>query len=154
TSGDIAEMHDAISDATGYEGTDEYVPRGADPYELKKEQPKVMDSLGRPVRTEALVWGLGDKNLGVTMAKPDVLTLRLFSYPAWEVTVNGQRAKTATTEVTGLIMIPVLAGHNDIRLHFGRTQDRTLGGLASLASLAIFVGAWIKSSPSPANTKT
>jgi uncharacterized membrane protein len=34
SAGDIGEMNDAIADGTGYEGTDEYVPAGADADEL------------------------------------------------------------------------------------------------------------------------
>ena len=36
TGADIEEMHDAITDGTGYEGTDEYVPAGVDPYEIAR----------------------------------------------------------------------------------------------------------------------
>jgi hypothetical protein len=144
---DIAEMSDAITDGTGYEGSDEYVPAGADPYELNKDQPPVVDSSGRPVRTESLTWTPAGKHLVVRTAGPEVLTLRLFNYPAWEVTVNGQRVATQTTEVTGLMMIPVTGRRDDIQIHFARTRDRTVGGVVSLLSIGMLLGMWMTTKP-------
>jgi hypothetical protein len=140
---DIAEMSDAMTDGIGYEGSDEYVPAGADPYELNKGQAQVTASSGHSARTEALEWGPVDKHLVVQSDTSQLITLRLFNYPAWEVMVNGRPISTQTTDVTGLIMIPVGAGRGDIHIHFGRTRDRTVGGLVSLLSLVIFWGAWI-----------
>jgi hypothetical protein len=137
-------MSDAISDGAGYEGTDEYVPAGADPYELKKDQPEIVDLSGHPLRTETAQWGPAEKHFVVHSKTPGLLTLRLFNYPAWEVMVNGKRVETQTTDVTGQMEIPVAAGRNDVRIHFGRTRDRTIGDLASLLSLGLLLTAWIK----------
>jgi len=144
TAADIEEMTDAISEGTGYEGTDEYVPAGADPYELNKNQPQVADSSGHPRRMETLQSGPAEKHFVVHSKTPELLTLRLFNYPAWEVVVNGKRVEPQTADVTGQMEIPVAAGQNDIRIHFGRTRDRTIGGLASLLSLGLLLAAWIK----------
>jgi hypothetical protein len=70
--------------------------------------------------------------------------LRLFNYPAWEVTVNADRIKTETADVTGQMEIPVVAGASEVNIHFGRTPDRTLGGGISLLCWAVFLMAWIK----------
>jgi hypothetical protein len=144
TSADIAEMSDAVLDRTGYEGSDEYVPAGADSYELHKDQPLVVDSSGHGFRTEGLIWKPAGKSLVIHAPSPQVVTLRLFNYPAWEVSVNGTRVATQTTEVTGLLQIPVTAGRNEIGIHFGHTQDRTAGGLMSLLSLGILVTGMFK----------
>ena len=144
TAADIEEMSDALTEGAGYEGTDEYVPAGADPYELKKDQPQIVDSSGHPLRTETVQWGPAEKHFVVHSNTPELLTLRLFNYPAWEVMVNGRRVETQTTDVTGQMEIPVAAGRNDVRIHFGRTVDRTIGGLASLLSLGLLLAAWIK----------
>jgi hypothetical protein len=69
--------------------------------------------------------------------------LRLFNYPAWEVTVNGEHVDTQTTEVTGQMMIPVTPGRKDIRLRFARTRDRTIGGAVSVLSFGVLFAAWI-----------
>ena len=144
TAADIEEMSDALTEGAGYEGTDEYVPAGTDPYELKKVQPQIVDSSGHPLRTETLRWGPAEKHFVVHSNTPELLTLRLFNYPAWEVMVNGKRVETQTTDVTGQMEIPVAAGRNDVRIHFGRTRDRTIGGLASLLSLGLLLATWIK----------
>ncbi len=144
TAADIAEMSDAISDGTGYKGTDEYVPVGADPSELNKDEPEVADSSGHPRQTEDIRWGPSEKQFVVHANLPELLTLRLFNYPAWEVTVNGIRVEPQSTDVTGQMEIPVAAGRNEVRIHFARTPDRTIGGLASLLSLGLLLALWTK----------
>jgi hypothetical protein len=144
---DIREMSDAIYIGAGYEGTDEYVPFGADPYELDKDLSRVTDSSGAPQRTEVLQWGPVDKHLVVHTRGAELLTLRLFNYPAWEVIVNGKRVETQTTEVTGQMEIPIATGRNDVHIRFGRTRDRTIGDLVSLVSLGALLAAWIATRP-------
>ena len=139
---DIREMSDAVADGTGYEGTDEYVPAGADPYELNKSLPRVSDDMGAVVQSEMLAWGPTEKHFTVQAAAPQNLTVRLFSYPAWEVVVNGKPTTTRKTDVTGLIVIPIAAGDSDVRIYFRRTIDRFVGNILSLISLAVLVVAW------------
>ncbi len=144
---DIQEMKDAISDGTGYEGTDEYVPSGADPYELKKDLPKVSDVSGAPVKVEMREWSATEEHFVVRANAPQSLTLRLFNYPGWQVTVNGTPVPTETSDVTGLMMIQMKAGEDDVRIHFAPTPDRLFGRWVSLLSLVVFVGLWIKTVP-------
>jgi non-canonical purine NTP pyrophosphatase (RdgB/HAM1 family) len=144
TATDIREMSSAIADGTGYEGSDEYVPAGADPYELNKSLPRVCDEKGAPVPSEMLTWGKTEKHFRVHRVAPQNLVVRLFNYPAWEVVVNGKPTKTQRTDITGLIVIPIAAGDNDVQIHFRRTSDRVVGNLVSLISLALFVVAWVK----------
>jgi hypothetical protein len=148
-SADIQEMADAVSDGTGYEGTDEYVPGGADPYELKKDLPQVSDEKGSPANVRVLEWNAAQKHFDVRADSPEDLTLRLFNYPAWKVTVNGFPTQTRTSEVTRLMIIPVATGENDVRVSFTRTPDRLAGEIVSLISLGVFAAFWIRSrSPS------
>lgn len=144
---DIEEMRDAVSEGTGYEGTDEYVPAGADPYELNKDLSQVVASYHEAKPTQVLQWGPVDKHFVVHTDGLELLTLRLFNYPAWEATVNGKPVATQTADVTGLMQIPLMPGTNDVRLHFGRTRDRTIGGEISLLSLGLLIAAWIKTQP-------
>src|SRR6266850_7160851 len=144
TPADIEEMSDAISEGMGYEGTDEYVPAGADPSELNKDQPQIADSSGRPMRTDDADWRPAEKQFVVRADRPALLILRLFNYPAWEVMVNGRRVEAQTTEVTGQMEIPVATGRNDVRIHFARTVDRTIGGVVSFFSLGLMLALWIK----------
>ncbi|MGA7560457.1 MAG: 6-pyruvoyl-tetrahydropterin synthase-related protein [Terriglobales bacterium] len=144
TAADIREMSDAVDDGSGYEGTDEYVPAGVDPYELNKELPRVSDATGATLPNEMLAWDATEKQFTVHAAVAQNLTVRLLSYPAWEVVVNGKPTATGKTDVTGLIVVPIAAGDNDIRIHFRRTIDRVVGNIVSLISLGVFVAAWTK----------
>lgn len=137
---DVEEMRDAIAEGTGYEGTDEYVPAGADAYELNKDAPVVAASI--TPRSEILQWNALDKHILVRVDRSDLVTMRLFNYPAWEVAVNGKQVQTSTAEVTGQMQIPVAPGSNDIHIHFGRTRDRTIAGWISLVSLALLLAGW------------
>jgi len=147
TASDVREMSGAVADGTGYEGTDEYVPDGADPYELNKSLPRVSDDTGAPVPSEMLAWGQTEKRFTVHAAAPQNLTVRLFNYPAWEVVVNGKLTETQTTDVTGLIVIPIAAGDSDVHIHFRRTIDCFIGNIVSLISLGLLVVAWVQTRP-------
>jgi hypothetical protein len=149
TSGDIAEMEDAISDEIGYEGTDEYVPVGADPSEVKKDLPPVSDSGGTAASVQMLEWDATEKHFVAHTDSAENVTVRLFNYPAWKVIVNGKPAATETSEVTGLMVIPLPAGENDVQINFGRTSDRLVGGLVSGISVILFGVAWIMTKPKP-----
>ena len=147
TAGDIREMHDALADGTGYEGTDEYVPAGADSYELNKNLPLISDDTGASVPSQVFLWGPIEKHFTVHAATPQDLTLRVFNYPAWEVEVNGKPAKTRTTNVTGLIVISLAAGYNDVYIYFRRTSDRVIGSVISLISVGLVIAAWSMTQP-------
>ncbi len=138
---DIAEIRDSIREGKGYEGTDEYVPAGADPYELKQGLPRVTVEGGTAVWVHVQQWGPESKIIDAEVRRPAKLILRLLNYPAWKVTVNGRAAATETTEVTGQMIVPIPPGSNRIRVVFSRTWDRTIGAIISLLS-ALTAGAW------------
>jgi hypothetical protein len=165
TAADIREMSNAVADGSGYEGIDDYVPAGDDAYELNKSLPLVGSDKdndndngsdkGLLVQSEILDWGPTEKHFRVHAAAPQNLIVRLFSYPAWDVVVNGKPTATQKTEVTGLIVIPIAAGDSDVYIYFRRTMDRHIGNAVSLISLALFVVAWVETrTPNrrPANT--
>jgi hypothetical protein len=136
TSADFGEMLEHQQSGAGYEGTDEYVPAGADPYEIKQEAPRVAlndegvapDQLQR-IRIE--LWNAESRVFTAEVERPGQLVLRLFNYPAWRAEVNGRMVETSTREVTGQMLIPVQAGENRVRITFTRIWDRTLGGVIS-----------------------
>lgn len=172
---DIREMSAAIANGTGYEGTDEYVPAGADPYELDKNLPLVSDDTGAPIPIRMLVWEPTEKhfivhsdvhsdvqndvhndvhndvrnaigNAGGSVA-PQNLVVHLFNYPAWTVVINGKPTATQETEVTGLMVIPIAGGENDVQIHFRRTSDRVAGDVVTLISLLTLVFFWLRTRP-------
>jgi hypothetical protein len=139
TSADIAEMQDNIQEGLGYEGTDEYVPAGADAYEIRHDARRVtLEGRGR-AQIHVLQWGPTSKFFTADMSEPGKLVLRLFDYPAWRVEVNHRAIATETAETTGQIIAPVQAGENQVQITFMRTRDRTVGGIISLATFLLLV---------------
>ena len=138
TAADIEEMHDAVAEGQGYEGTDEYVPAGADPYEVKKDAPKVsIETQESATRIHVLKWEPESKSFITDNAKPATLDLRLFNYAAWKAQVNGRPVAIQTHELTGQMVIAAGAGTNQVTIIFSRTWDRTAGGIVS--AIAVFV---------------
>jgi hypothetical protein len=144
TAADFGEMLEHQQSGAGYEGTDEYVPAGADPYEIRQDAPRVAlndegvapDQLQR-IRIEQ--WNAESTVFTAQVERPGQLVLRLFNYPAWRAEVNGRMVTTSTREVTGQMLIPVQAGENRVQITLTRTWDRTLGGVISGVT-AFFLG--------------
>lgn len=137
---DIQELQDSLQEGPGYEGTDEYVPIHADPYEIKKDARRVVVDGGGRIKVHITEWAPESKRFLVDVTEPATLVLRLFNYPAWKVEVNGQATSSSTEEVTGQMTIPVTPGENRVRLVFVRTWDRTVGAAISiLAGLALLL---------------
>jgi hypothetical protein len=143
---DFGQMLGSQRSGAGYEGTDEYVPVGADPYEIKQGAPRVaLDDDASPNQLQQIRiqrWNAESKLFTSKVNQPAQLVLRLFNYPAWQVEVNGQVVGTATRDITGQLLIPVQAGENRVQIVFTRTWDRTLGGVISGLS-ALFLGGFV-----------
>lgn len=141
--GDIQEMSDVMADGKGNEGIDEYVPLGADPYDVDREVPPVTAIPGDVIKMRTIRWTAEDRRFLVQCARPTVLTIRLFDYPAWQTTVNGNPVTTGRSEGTGQLLVPVSAGRSEVAIHFTRTWDRLLGGIVSLLSSVLFLFIWL-----------
>ena len=147
TAADFAEMLELQRTGAGYEGTDEYVPAGADSYEVKHDAPRVTlnddatQSEIQPLRIQR--WNAESKVFTVHLEHPGVLVLRLFNYPAWNVEVNGQTVSASTRDVTGQMLIPVQAGESRVTVKFKRTWDRILGGIISGVTALFVAGFFI-----------
>ena len=137
SAGDINEIRDNLQEGKGYEGTDEYVPAGADPYEIRQDAPQAKLENPVPGHVRVLEWQPQRKSITVRASKPAQLGLRLFNYPAWRVTVNGSPVAAETHEVTGQMMIPPNPCENEVRVTFARTWDRTWGAVISLLTLVL-----------------
>jgi hypothetical protein len=147
TAQDVEGIHQSIVSGAGYEGTDEYVPRGADPYEVKQDAPKVealAEGAGeKPVVTVSdVTWRAELRTFSVQASEPAKLVLRLFNSPAWRAEVSGRAVPTKTMDVTGQMVIAVPAGHSRVTIRFMRTRDRTIGIAVSVitALLLIIIG--------------
>jgi len=140
---DLREMQDNMaSDGSGYEGTDEYTPVGAEPSAVDKDARQAVVVGGAHAAIRILRWGAESKTVTADMSAPDQLAVRLFPYPAWKVEVNGRVVETAAREGTGQMVVPVQAGMNRVQITFVRTWDRRLGGWISAVAVIAML-AWI-----------
>lgn len=139
---DLREMQDNMESAIGYEGTDEYTPVGADPAAADKEARDVTVLGTARAAIHVLRWDASAKEFTAQMSAPDELALKLFPYPAWKITVNGQVVQPTLRRGTGQMLVAVHTGMNNVQIRFIKTWDRTLGGWISVLSL-LFVVAWI-----------
>jgi hypothetical protein len=73
--------------------------------------------------------------LHVTALAPARVALRLLNYPAWRVEVNGARVTPENNGDTAQMVVAVPAGTSEIIVVFGRTWDRTVGGIATIVSI-------------------
>jgi len=121
TKADIAEMLENARNGQGYEGTDEYVPTRADPYEVKHDAARVMFTGQSGARVHLQQWAPESKAFTADAAGAGTLVLRLFNFPAWKVEVNGRVVDALSDESTGQMLIPVKAGENRVCITFIRT---------------------------------
>lgn len=136
TAADLREMQDNMASGVGYEGVDEYVPVGADPYNVDKSARLV--TVTGPARAAIRVaqWTPELRVFSAEMSAAENLQLRLFRYPAWSVEVNGHEVTTGLSDGMGQMLVPVQAGANFVQITFVRTWDRRVG--AWLSGLAVF----------------
>jgi len=137
---EIAKMVDQHRSGAGYEGAEEYVPVGGDPYDVRRDAPLVGVSGGGTAEVHVQSWTPQLKSFNVEMDQPGKLVLRLFNYPAWRVEVNGEVVEAETQDDTGQMMIAAHAGVNAVRLEFIRTWDRTLGDVISAGTMVLLAG--------------
>ncbi|HMF91959.1 MAG TPA: hypothetical protein VKL40_15050 [Candidatus Angelobacter sp.] len=143
---DIKEMADAMSEDQGYEGVDEYLPRGADPSLLKPKTPLLTADEGTTHPALVDPWSAESREFTIAAEQPSQIVLRLLNYPAWRVEVNDRPATTETHPDTGQMMIPVEPGTNKVKIAFVRTRDRTAGDAVSAGTglLIILLAVWKK----------
>lgn len=139
TAADIAEIRDNVREGIGYEGTDEYVPRGADAYQIRQDARKVAVEGGGKIRIHIQQWAPESKYFTADVTQPAKLVLRLFNYPSWKVEVNDRLIRAETEEVTGQMIIPVQPGDNRVRIRLSRTWDRTMGAAISLVAVILTI---------------
>jgi hypothetical protein len=151
---------------SGFAGTDEYTPRGAENDDIQPGLPPVRvlrtadgdegplnpdqdtwtptpaNEVPATVRTET--WGGEQRAAVVTSPQPGYAVLRLMDYPAWRVTVNGEPMPMGARihREDGLTVIPVKAGETRIVAQWAATPDEWAGRAISLLALAVTL-AWM-----------
>lgn len=161
----VAGMLNVYRAGNGFEGTDEYAPRGADDSLVATGLPAAClaaspaTALGQSVDGEPPAWSADQQSCEKTFAatsergKPvaehlrvdaDVqhdgfLVLRLRRYAAWQVRVNGQLATNLPQRADGLLAVPVGAGRDQVTVDWTTTRDVELGWWMSAAALGLLV---------------
>ena len=82
-------------------------------------------------------WNAENKELTVKSNEDVRIALRLLVYPAWRVEVNGMAVTPRRAEDVAQMILSLRAGTSDIRVHFARTADRTIGSAISVVGLVI-----------------
>ncbi len=147
--------------AAGFEGTDEYTPRGADNSILQQGLPQVRvvaqvnddaadsgeqnpqwkePTIRSAARIEVAEWSSEHKVLRIQGAPNGFAVLRLMDYPAWQVRLNGQPVQARPTRNDGLMTIPITAGTSTIEVRYGTTRDLWIGLVLSITALLALLG--------------
>jgi len=165
-SSDLSNIAHQIQSGRGYEGTDEYAPIGCDRYQFPgnpddSERPEDVSPESAPriakldpdsddivpaagVRLHTQLWTSDRREFTAESAEAVTLAVRLVSYPAWTIHVNGHDAQFETRPETQQILVPLPAGNNRVEIRFRRTPDRTLGdAISALSAAALCAFAWI-----------
>lgn len=136
---DLQEMVDNQQDGVGNDGTDEYVPVAADSYDVDQSAPRVQFKGSGSAKIRVEEWQEEQRRFVATATSPGKLLLRLFNYPCWKVEVNGTTVPTETTPHTGLMVIPIPAGEDRVRITWVEGWDRRIGGMVSIFGLVVVV---------------
>jgi hypothetical protein len=159
-------MLDDYNAGTGFEGTDEYAPVGADnslvatdlPFACLVLDPAIVLGKGDPPSTPD--WaadqgtcdatypegrGASPEHLSLVAAIPHsgALVLRLRTYPAWRVRVNGIDTRPFPGRQDGLMVVPVPSGRVDLAVDWTTTPDVLIGRLISGLALVLVTGLWL-----------
>jgi hypothetical protein len=141
---DITTLQAGVAAGGGFDGVDEYDPKGDDHYNLAVKAPQVqvlaadLDAGNAPPAGATILverWSAAEKRLHVTALAPARVALRVLNYPAWRVEVNGARVTPENNGDTAQMVVAVPPGASEVSVVFGRTWDRTVGGVVSMLSI-------------------
>jgi hypothetical protein len=156
-------MVDAFHSGAGFEGGDEYAPPDADNSLIAMNLPEACLTaspstvLGQGPDGTDLVWSANQKSCDATfLASPNAdppatehlsinaitnhagyLILRLRSYPAWRVKVNGELVRTLPERADGLMAVPVPQGLVNLTVNWTTTRDIIVGRWLSALVLVL-----------------
>jgi hypothetical protein len=161
----LAAAVQAFRAGQGYEGVDEYTPTACDRSQLPGNPDDttrptgVSPATAPPIAMVSRASGDVVPAQGVTLdfqrssaereifreesLAPVTLALRILSYPAWQIDVDGHEILARVQPGTGQIVEPLPAGAHQVALHFRRTWDRTAGDAISAGAFIILLAfAW------------
>jgi len=161
----VAGMLNTYHAGEGFGGTDEYEPIGADnsliatnlPFSCLVSDPDTVLGKG-PGGDTPPEWDADQRSCEATfeaasydgrarfehlrlnafMPQAGFLVLRLRTFPAWRVTVNGQPAASAPARDDGLMIVPVVQGPLKLAVDWVTTPDVVVGRWLSALALLFF----------------
>jgi hypothetical protein len=159
----MADLLDLYRGGGGLEGTDEYEPPDSDHWKIATGLPDACFS-----RNSDTTLGVVSADGGIPAWSPDqgscevtakaqlrqpehmrlstetprsgFLILRLLSYPAWRITVNGKPMEQADPRDDGLIAVPVPQGAVALSVNWTTTPDAVAGRWISALALLLLIG--------------
>lgn len=161
----VPAMVTALSAGKGYAGTSEYEPIGADisliPMNLPEAcltvDPAVV--LGKPNSDGNLSWDQSqrtcDADYSVTSSAPEhlritgvashpgFLIIRLLTYPAWKVALNGNLVRPNPSRHDGLTTLEVPQGPFNVAIDWTTTRDVILARWLTAVSVLALTGIWL-----------
>jgi hypothetical protein len=155
---DLTAILTKFDSGAGFIGTGEYAPPGADNYTVATGLPDACLSpdfdteLGvassaednpvwRPDQGSCLTTAAAQLRqpehlrISTGAAQPGFLILRLRTYPAWRITVNGQPVANLPARADGLMAVPVAQGPINLTVDWTTTPDVIAGRCVSLVAL-------------------
>jgi hypothetical protein len=159
----MREMLDSYRAGDGVEGTDEYEPPGSDHWNIATGLPDACfsrnsDTVLGVVAAEGATpaWlpeqGSCEATANAQLSQPELkriatrtahsgfLILRLLSYPAWRITVNGTPVKPADLRDDGLIAVAVPQGEVKLAADWTTTSDVVAGRCVSVLAFFLLIG--------------
>lgn len=151
---DMPVLREAIDHDEGFEGVDEYDPKGDDHANLPEKSARISllntgpkGSTAVAVRIHVEGWSAERKEVRITTREPVRVALRILNYPAWRVEVNDEVVIPERTEGNNQMVVPLAAGSSHVVVRFTRTTDRTVGAAVTLASMLIAVLIFFRREP-------
>ncbi|MGO9778132.1 MAG: hypothetical protein ACLQGT_01750 [Terracidiphilus sp.] len=166
----VAPMVSVYRSGTGFAGTSEYAPPGSDNTLIATGLPAaclvtdptaILGMLPDGVEADdaipawnaaqgscdvALSWQLDQperKRLRALIPHAGFLILRLRSYPAWRVAVNGYPLASLPHRNDGLIAVPIPQGQVDLAVDWTTTPDVIAGRWLSALAVLLLTGLWL-----------
>jgi len=159
-------MIEIYTRGSGFEGTDEYAPIGADdamvasglPDACFTSNPSLRLGYGEEGTTPTYREGTCDavfswsadrgklsgehRRLTATTPHAGYMILKLHTYPAWQIRVKGHPAEVSAHREDGLTILPVPEGVLEITVDWSTTSDVIIGRWLSIVALALLGLTW------------
>ncbi|HEX4067642.1 MAG TPA: 6-pyruvoyl-tetrahydropterin synthase-related protein [Acidobacteriaceae bacterium] len=152
----------------GFEGTDEYTPRGVNNSLIQRGLPLVRvlatpnaqasaeednsswsadPATQVPAQIAITRWQSESIVARIEAPRPAWAVLRLLDYPAWRAVRDGTEIQNRPQRTDGLMVIPLREGINQVEIHWRATGDQRVGFIFSLIAVAVtlalaFAGRW------------